>query len=141
MGVKFSDLKDNFKILIKILIKIPIKRPDSSWATGGEPGDYDTEAVELASRGNSEPNFIMIQEKTEPEKHDSHYKNLSIEPNDLIDELSLHLNRRLIWPVGNVLKYSMRAPFKHKDELADLEKAYNYLGLAIEKLKEELDNE
>ena len=127
MGVKFSDLKDSFRV--------PIKRPDSSWATGGEPGDYDTETVELANRGNSEPNFIMIQEKTEPEKHDSHYKNLSIEPSQLIKEIAPSLPAHLVWPLGNVIKYVLRAPFKESIK-QDLEKAYNYLGQALE----ELDN-
>jgi len=67
-------------------------------------------------------------------KYDEHYKNLSPQPIEVIEnwELDFHL--------ANVLKYISRAGKKAgESELKDLEKAKVYLDRKIHKIKEEVE--
>jgi hypothetical protein len=45
------------------------------------------------------------------------------------------ITRHFNFNLGNVIKYIWRSPFKHKDMLVDLEKAYWYLGDEIARIK------
>jgi len=69
-------------------------------------------------------------------KHDSHYKNLSPEPIEVIENWGLDFH------LAQVLKYISRAGKKDgESELKDLEKAKVYLDRKIEKLNEKRDIE
>ena len=59
--------------------------------------------------------------------HPIHYVQ-GIEPIDVIESWGLNFS------LGNVIKYTLRAPYKGK-EIEDLEKAMWYLAREIEKLK------
>ena len=61
--------------------------------------------------------------------HPSHYQQ-GIEAIDVIESW------RLNFSLGNVIKYTLRAPYKGK-EIEDLEKARWYLDREIERLKKE----
>lgn len=61
--------------------------------------------------------------------HPSHY-NQGIEPIDVIESWGLNFS------LGNVIKYTLRAPYKGK-EIEDLEKAKWYLEREIIRLKKE----
>lgn len=64
--------------------------------------------------------------------HPEHY-NQGIEPIDVIESWGLNFS------LGNVIKYTLRAPYKGK-EIEDLEKAKWYLDREIERLKKESEN-
>ena len=59
--------------------------------------------------------------------HPIHYVQ-GIEPIDVIESWGLNFS------LGNVIKYTLRAPYKGK-EIEDLEKAMWYLAREIERLK------
>ena len=67
---------------------------------------------------------------SEQVNHPSHY-NQGIEVIEIIDSWSLGFYE------GNIVKYILRANFKHKNNLNDLEKAKWYLDRKIENLKKE----
>ena len=60
--------------------------------------------------------------------HPSHY-NQGIEPIEVIESWDLNFN------LGNVIKYTLRAPYK-ENMIQDLEKAKWYLEREINRLKE-----
>lgn len=66
--------------------------------------------------------------------HPSHYNTGNIEVIEYIRD-KLTPEQYVGYCMGNVLKYCSR--WQHKDGLQDLEKAYVYLGWAIDKLKSE----
>ena len=59
--------------------------------------------------------------------HPSHYQQ-GIEPIEVIESWDLNFN------LGNVIKYTLRAPYKGK-EIEDLEKAKWYLERELQRLK------
>ena len=59
--------------------------------------------------------------------HQSHYRH-SIEPIEVIESWDLNFN------LGNVIKYTLRAPYK-ENMIQDLEKAKWYLERELQRLK------
>ena len=68
--------------------------------------------------------------KCDSVNHPSHYNQYSIEVKDLIVEVSEYFPPKMVFAIGNVIKYVLRAPFKGSC-LEDLEKAQFYLAGAI----------
>ena len=65
--------------------------------------------------------------------HPSHYQQ-GIEAIDVIESWGLNFS------LGNVIKYTLRAPYKGK-QIEDLEKARWYLDREIERLKKEFEEQ
>ena len=70
------------------------------------------------------------QQPNDVVNHPQHYTRYSIEVKDLIVEVSEYFPPKMVFAIGNVIKYVLRAPFKGSC-LEDLEKAQFYLAGAI----------
>lgn len=78
----------------------------------------------------------LANEKMKEEiKRPEHYARFPIEPVTFI-----MMNDLPFW-AANVVKYACRAPFKHSEENADLDKIIRYAQMRKEQLKREREND
>lgn len=70
------------------------------------------------------------QQPNDVVNHPQHYTRYSIEVKDLIVEAAEYFPPKMVFAIGNVIKYVLRAPFKGSC-LEDLEKAQFYINEAI----------
>ena len=79
---------------------------------------------------NAKANTYAAAKQSDKVNHPQHYTRYSIEVKDLIVEVSEYFPPKMVFAIGNVIKYVLRAPFKGSC-LEDLEKAQFYLAGAI----------
>ena len=84
----------------------------------------------------------LTQARLQAVSHPEHYKGVcGLEAIEVMRNfLPKYQNSHVSYLIGNVIKYILRAPSKGK-EIEDLMKAQTYLGLAIDELKWEEEQE